>query len=398
MLNNLKNALFFFLAKLITARSPGVNYQAYAGSGSSAHLCRHIVRSGYKRLLVVTDRPLRELGLVDTALAAIADADIDIEYFDGVLPDPTFGQISAGLAKQKQHRSEAVLAIGGGSPIDCAKIIAAAATSSEDPKNWIGFGKIKHDALPIFVIPTTAGTGSEATRGAVISDDETHEKNVLSGATLAPTACALDPDLTLKLPPGITAATGMDALTHAVEAYICRWESGTSRSEARRAVALIYANLEKAYKDGSDADAREAMLMGAYYAGIAINQVNVGTVHAIAHQLGGKYGIVHGEANAMAMPHVLTFHLPAAEERLAELADLIGVADASASRSDRAQAFIAAVDALRDAVGIDAVSDQIREEDHGYLSERAVNEAIGYFAPRLLDDTAARQILRALSA
>ncbi|MEM6543834.1 MAG: iron-containing alcohol dehydrogenase [Pseudomonadota bacterium] len=398
VLNQLKNALIFFLAKILTARTPGVNYHAYAGAGSAAQLCAHIRRSGFKRVLVVTDKPLRELGLVDKALAGLADTGIDIDYYDGVLPDPTFTQVAEGLAIQRRHGSDAVLAIGGGSPIDCGKIIAAAATSAEDPKDWIGFAKIKHDALPIFVIPTTAGTGSEATRGAVITDEVTHEKNVLSGATLSPVACALDPELQMGLPKSITAATGMDALTHAVEAYICRWENGSSRTEARRAIKLIYENLETAYNHGDNADAREAMIMGAYYAGIAINQVNVGTVHAIAHQLGGKYGIVHGVANAMALPHVLDFHRPNAETLLAELAQLIGVAEVGASADQQAKAFIRAIDELRAAVGIEAASDQIKSEDFDYLSDRAVNEAIGYFAPRLLTDAAAREILGKISA
>ncbi|MEO0437443.1 MAG: iron-containing alcohol dehydrogenase [Pseudomonadota bacterium] len=398
MLNQIKNALFFLLAKIFTALTPGVNYHAYAGAGSAAQLCAHIRRSGFTRVLVVTDKPLRDLGIVDKALAGLADADIDIEYYDGVLPDPTFTQVAEGLAIQRRHGSDAVLAVGGGSPIDCGKIIAAAATSAEDPRDWIGFGKIKHDALPIFVIPTTAGTGSEATRGAVITDEITHEKNVLSGATLSPSACALDPELQMGLPKSITAATGMDALTHAIEAYICRWENGSSRTEARRAIKLICDNLETAYNQGDNADAREAMIMGAYYAGIAINQVNVGTVHAIAHQLGGKYGIVHGVANAMALPHVLDFHRPNAEVLLAELAQLTGVANAGSTTAQQAKEFIKAVDELRAAVGIESASPQIKAEDFEYLSDRAVNEAIGYFAPRLLTDSAAREILGKISA
>ena len=246
---------------------------------------------------------------------------------------------------------------------------------------------------PIFVIPTTAGTGSEATMGAVISDPETHEKGVLSGVGMHPAAAALDSEMQMSMPPHITAATGMDALTHAIEAYIAVWDRGTARENAVRAVRLIFANLRAAVADGGDRGAREGMCMAAYYAGIAINQVNVGNVHAIAHQLGGKYGIPHGVANAMVLPHVLEFCAAEAEQSLAELAELAGVAADGADRRARARAFIDAVIELRDAVGIPATSDKIRAEDFDYLAGLAVDEGVSYFTPRLLDGNSARSIL-----
>jgi alcohol dehydrogenase class IV len=396
-MNKFKNMLFFFLAKVLTTFSPGTSYLAFCGAGSARQLCAHIRRSGFKRILVVTDRPLRDLGIVDQALAGFEGSDIDIAFYDGVEPDPTFDHVSAGVAELHRQGSDAVLAIGGGSSIDCAKIVAASATSSDDPRDWVGLGKVKHDVLPIFAIPTTAGTGSEATMGAVISDPLTHEKSVLSGSGLAVAATALDPDLQLGMPPQITAATGMDALTHAVEAYICRWERGTRKVNAERAIRIIFGNLKRAYDQGDDAEARESMALASYYAGIAINQVNVGTVHAIAHQLGGKYQIPHGLANAMVLPHVLEFCRSEAEESLAELAELIGVAQAGQGRAERAQAFIDAVIELRDAVGIPAVSDKIKPADFDYLVNLAVTEATGYFPPKLLDEAGAREILGKIS-
>ena len=202
MLHKLKNTLLFFLARVLTTFSPGVSYMAFAGPGSSRQLCEHIRRSGIRRLLVVTDKPLRELGLVDKALEGFADSDVDIAFYDGVLPDPTFGQVAEGTAILKAHGSEAVLAVGGGSSIDCGKLIACCALTDEDPKEWVGFGKVKHEVVPIYVIPTTAGTGSEATMGAVISDTETHEKSVLSGVSMAVSATALDAELQLGSGPG----------------------------------------------------------------------------------------------------------------------------------------------------------------------------------------------------
>ncbi len=389
----LKNALFYLLANLIVTFSPGASYLAFAGPGSARQLCAHIRHSGIRRLLVVTDKPLRELGLVDQALEGMDGMDIDIAFYDGVQPDPDFDQVAEGTRILREHGSEAVLAIGGGSSIDCAKVVAACATSDEDPRNWIGLGKVKHDVLPIFAIPTTAGTGSEATMGAVISDPVTHEKGVISGRQVGLAAAALDASLQLGMPPAITAATGMDALTHAIEAYICRWDRGTRKENAERAIRMIFEYLPRAYADGQDADAREAMALAAWYAGIAINQVNVGTVHAIAHQLGGKYKIPHGLANSLVLPHVLEYCRVEAEGSLAELAELIGVGADAPSSAGKAQAFIDAVVQLRDTVGIPATSDKVQEADFDYLTELAVNEAVGYFPPKLLTPEGARSIL-----
>lgn len=397
-MNRLKHLLFFALVRVMVLLAPPLNYLAFSGAGSSRQLCAHIARSGFRRILVVTDKPLRELGIVDQALRGFADYGVDLAFYDGVLPDPTFSHVDEGSAVLREHGSEAVLAIGGGSAIDAAKVIAATGGSDEDPRQWMGFGKVKHEMPPVFAIPTTAGTGSEATMGAVISDPQTHEKTVLSGPGMHPAAVALDPDLHRGLPAHITAATGMDALTHAVEAYISVWNRGTAREHAERAVRLIFANLRRAVEDGSDRDAREAMCMAAYYAGVAINQVNVGNVHAIAHQLGGKYGIPHGVANAMVMPHVLEFCATEAEESLAELAQIASVNAQGKDRAGQARAFIDAVIELRDAVGIDATSDKVRAADFEYLTELAVNEAITYFTPKLLDASSTRTILRRLTA
>ena len=371
--------------KTLSALGPGANHRAFVGSGSSAQLCRHILRTGATKILIVTDKPLRELGVVDQATAALAGADIDLAYYDGVLPDPTYEQVAAGVAVAKSHGSEVVLAIGGGSSIDAAKIIAASATSDEDPASWVGFGKVKHEVLKLYVIPTTAGTGSEATMGAVISDPVSHEKGVISGATLLPLAVALDSDLMLGLPPHITAATGMDALTHAIEAYIGIWERGTRLEDARIAVKLVFENLPAACRDGSNREARDGMTMGAYYAGMAINQVNVGNVHAIAHQLGGKYGIPHGLANALVLPHVLEFCREESTPRLAELALLLGLGDPAEGEGQLAHKFIQAVRDLRTEVGIPDHSDRLRREDYDHLADLAVAECEGYPVPRLLD-------------
>ena len=392
-----RHRLILTLMKTVATFMPGASYMAFAGSGSAGQLCRYIGQTGIGRLLVVTDRPLRELGLVDRATAELATAGVETAVFDGVEPDPTFGQVRAGVAAWREHGAEAVLAVGGGSSIDAAKIIAAAATGDRDPRDWVGFAKIKHDVPPIYVIPTTSGTGSEATIGSVLSDDETHEKAVISARQLLPAAVALDPDLLLGLPQPITAATGLDALTHAVEAYICEWDRGTARQHAAAAVKLIFRHLETAYRDGSDREAREGMALAAYYAGIAINQVNVGNVHAIAHQLGGRYGIPHGLANSLVLPHVLEFTFAETRPRLAELAELAGVADEGAGEEANARAFIAAVRDLKKAVALPETSEKIRAEDYDYLCELALKECEAYPVPRMLDREGTLEILKNIS-
>lgn len=396
-LRKIKHSLYLRLMKLVAGLAPGARHHAFVGAGSAGQLCRHILHTGASKILVVTDKPLRELGVVDKAVAFLEESDCDVAYYDGVLPDPTFEQVAAGVAVAKNHGSEVILAIGGGSSIDAAKIIAASATSDESPRDWVGFGKVKHTVLKLYAIPTTSGTGSEATMGAVISDAQTHLKSVITGATLLPDTVALDPDLIVGLPPHITAATGMDALTHAIEAYIGVWERGSRLEDARIAVKLVFKHLAAAYHDGANLEARAGMSMAAYYAGLAINQVNVGNVHAIAHQLGGKYGIPHGLANALVLPHVLEFCHDEATGRLAELARLIGLGQPGEDDSQLAHRFIRAVRDLRTEVGIADHSEKLRREDFSEIAALAMAEGDGYPVPRLLDHASVVAILGSIA-
>jgi alcohol dehydrogenase class IV len=397
-LRQLLHNLLMALTKFFASFAPASRHAVFAGPGSSGHLCDHIVRTGARRILVVTDKPLRELGVVDAAIARLAAADVEIEIYDGVLPDPTFDHVAAGAKVARAHASEVVLAIGGGSSIDAAKLIVAAATGDGNPADWVGFSKIKHDPLPLFAIPTTSGTGSEATMGGVISDPETHQKSIVAAPSLLPAAAALDPDLIIGLPPHITAATGMDALTHGIEAYIGTWDRGTRKEDARIAVKLVFDHLRRACSDGGDIDARNGVAMGAYYAGLAINQVNVGNVHAIAHQLGGKYGIPHGLANALVLPHILEFSFNEATPELAELALLVGAGSEGESEAELARKFIQAVRELRSDVGIGDTSDKLQRADFDSLCQAAMAEGIGYPSPRLLDRDSTLQILEKVAA
>ncbi|RLQ23397.1 iron-containing alcohol dehydrogenase [Seongchinamella sediminis] len=396
-IRKLRHRFYLIMLRVITGILPGSSHTAFVGPGSSRQLGQHIAHLTPRKVLIVTDKPLRDLGIAETAAAGLLEAGVDCAWFDGVLPDPTYEQVDAGLAVLKQENCDTLLAIGGGSVMDCAKVISACATSDQSPRDWVGMGKVKHELLPIYAIPTTAGTGSEATSGAVIKDAQTGEKVVLSGPGMMPRAVALDAALMAGLPPHITAATGMDALTHAIEAYIGVWERGARLDYGRISVKLVFEHLVNAYQNGDNAQAREGMAMAAYYGGMAINQVNVGNVHAIAHQIGGKYGIPHGLANALILPHVLEYCREEAQPRLAELALLIGAGESGEAEGQLAHKFIAAVRELRTQVGIPDRSDLIRREDHTALTDAAIAESIAYPVPRLLDEASVMDILGKIS-
>ncbi len=293
-------------------------------------------------------------------------------------------------------RTNCTAAIGGGSSNDSAKIIATLATNNVEISSLVGFGRARADLPPLYAIPTTSGTGSEATLGAVITNGASHEKLIMSDNKMLPLAAALDPALMLGLPVHITAATGMDALTHGIEAYIGTWNRGTAKEFGRKAVKLVFDNLRQACSDGGNANVRQNMATASFYGGVAINQVNVGSVHAIAHQLGGKYGIAHGLANAMVLPHLLEYSLPLAAPSLARLAVAAGVAVAVNSEQDNARLFIEAVRELSNDVGIPTTCEALKQDDIAALAQAAITESSSYPVPLLMDDSDCRAILQKL--
>lgn len=374
---------------------PSLAYMVFNGQGSTAQLCRHMARQGFRNVLVVSDKPLVELGIVAQAVDVLTEQGVDTVIYDGILPDPTFAMVNEGLALQVLHGCDAVLAIGGGSSIDCAKTIACAATNGKDGTKLVGYFKMKKPALPLFALPTTSGTGSEATIAAVISDAKTHEKCFIADPKMLPKAVALD-DLLLGMPPSITAATGMDALTHAIETYISLWGSETSDAYSYSAVKMIFEYLPRAYSDGKDAVAREQMALAAYNAGMSINYAGVGNVHAIAHQLGRHYGTPHGLANALVMPEVLRFMAKAAQKPLAELGRLIEVADSIDTEQIAADKFIEAVADLNRRLGIPETLDSLRKADVAAIAKDAVKEGAEYPVPLLMSRKECEAILSTL--
>lgn len=323
-----------------------------------------------------------------------------MEYvvYDGVQPNPTIPEIEEAREMYIKNGCEGFIAFGGGSSMDCAKVAAARVVKpNQTVRKMRGYLKVLKKLPPFFAVPTTAGTGSETTVAAVVTDPETHEKNAVNDICLRPKFAVLDPELTVGLPPHITSTTGMDALTHAVEAYIGRSNTKQTRAQAEEATKLIFDNIEKAYQNGKDYTARANMLKGSYLAGCAFTRAYVGYVHAIAHNLGGLYGTPHGLANAVILPYVLEWYGSKIYPQLAKLADVVGIS--GSSQADKAVKFIEAIKKLNADMNIPDKFDMIKEEDLPTLINRALKEGNpGYPVPVIMDYKDMESVIRRFMA
>lgn len=374
--------------------------QLIKGAGAVTKLPQVIKELGYNNVLVVTDKGLMGLHLLDSMFEELRNNEIAYVVYDGVQPNPTIDNIEEARNLYLGNGCQAIIAFGGGSPMDCAKACGAriARPNTEIPK-MRGVLKVIKKIPTLFAVPTTAGTGSEATLAAVVSNPKTHEKNAINDPVLRPKYAVLDPSLTLGLPPHITSTTGMDALTHAVEAYIGNSNTADTEEKARMATKMIFANLETAYKDGKNVEARENMLLASYYAGVAFTRAYVGYVHAIAHNLGGMYGIPHGLANAVILPYVLDYYGESAYKRLAELADVAGLDCAGKSDEEKAKMFISEIRRMNKDMNIPEKFDQIKEADISLIADRALKEGNPlYPVPKIMDKAECVAIIRQLMA
>lgn len=382
------------VSKLLNVPKP----TTFTGQGSSIQLCESIADFGLNKLLVVTDRVLYELGVLNDMLATLDKLGMAYSLFTEVQPDPTFDVVEAGLLQYRSDNCDSVLAIGGGSSIDAAKAMALAATNNAKVEDLIGILKGKKPAAPFFVVPTTAGTGSEATFAAVISDPVKHQKGMVLDTKTVPMIAALDPLLMTGLPPHITAATGMDALTHLIEAYLSGMANDECDYYVRSGIKIIFENLEKACEQGDDLVAREKMALASYYGGLAINIGGLGYVHAFAHQLGANYHVPHGVANAKVLPHILEFNKVVSQGRLAELARVIGVDDAGANDLQLAEKFIQAVKSLSTNIGIEPTVSELQQAHFDDMIANAFKETnTTYAIPKYMSKAEAVSILTALS-
>jgi alcohol dehydrogenase len=384
------------MAKVITKPQPKA--VVFMGQNSALELCAAIPQWGVKNILIVTDKPLVELGALNGVLAKLEECGLQAHIYDGVQPDPTQKVVDDGIAVLKQHQCDSVMAFGGGSSIDSAKVIALAAGNNCAAIDCVGFDQCKQPALPLFAIPSTAGTGSEGTFIAVVSDNETHAKGAVIGANLIPKATALDPIVMQGLPSHITAATGMDALTHAIESYIGVWETEDTNYYGLASCKLIFDNLAEATNNGSNLQARQAMALASYYGGLAITNALVGYVHAVSHNLGARYGVPHGLANAMVLPHVLELLKGVSAEKMAVIAVHCGFGERSEGDAALAQKLIDRVWALNADINIPRTTDVIKEEDINELTDLALAEGAGYPTPRFLERDECENLIRRLRA
>lgn len=356
------------------------------GEHSLLKLPKELEKRALKKALIVTDKGLMNVGLVQPLMEELEKTNLSYVLFDEVVPNPTIDNIEAGLKLYKENECDCIIAFGGGSPMDCAKAIGARAVKPRQPiPKMKGVIKVLHKLPPLFAIPTTSGTGSETTLAAVVTDSATHHKYAINDPALIPYMAVLDPTLTVKLPKHITSTTGMDALCHAVEAYIGHGNTKNTKKCAIEAIKLIDKWLFVAYEQGDNIEARENMQHASYLAGVAFTRAYVGCVHAAAHTLGGLYHVPHGLANAVIMPYVFKEYGSTAHKRLAELADLINLTNEGDSLEVKANKFISWIEEMNEKMNIQTSFPEIKEEDIDLMAKYADKEANPlYPTPKIL--------------
>ena len=384
--------------KLVSPLLPWREPQLLAPEGGAAGLGA-MIAGKYRKVFVVTGPNVYKKGLADGLLRGFDNAGVEYELFNRVVNNPTIDNIEEAYTVYRNAECDAIVALGGGSPMDLAKVVGArVARPDKSVKQMKGLLKIRKRIPDLYAIPTTAGSGSETTLAAVVSDGATHEKYAINDVSLIPRYAILDPAMTMGLPPQTTATTGMDALTHAVEAYIGGSNTKLTRQRAEQAVKLIFAYLKKAYDDGADLEARTNMQKASYYAGVAFTRAYVGYVHALAHALGGFYGTPHGLANAVLLPVVLECYGESAAKPLARLADIVGIGENGDDDKSKAAKFVARIREMNDEMGIPRTIEGIKPDDIPLMAERAFKEACPlYPVPRILDRPQLEELYRAIS-
>lgn len=322
------------------------------GPGSLSQLPDMLRRRGITRPLIVTDAYIAGTGLADRVATMLEEAGMTALVYPGVVPDPTTDSLTAGVAAIDAHGADALVGLGGGSPIDTAKALAVLARRRAPLRELKAPVSYDGPALPVIAVPTTAGTGSEATQFTIITDSDTGEKMLCAGPSYLPIGAVVDYELTMSMPPRLTADTGVDALTHAVEAYVSKKRNSFADAVAHRAMVLIGTHLRRAYRDGADVESRAAMMEAATLAGIAFSNASVALVHGMSRPLGVHFGLAHGLSNAMLFAEVTEFSLDAATDRYASCARALGVAGSATPDAEAAQALVAELRALTADLGV----------------------------------------------
>lgn len=339
---------------------------------------------GFKKALIVTDKVLGQIGIVKKVTDVLDNKNIEYAIYDETKPNPTVKNVNDGLALLKEKECDFVISLGGGSAHDCAKGIALLATNGGEIKDYEGVDKSKKPQLPMVGINTTAGTGSEMTLFAIITDEERHIKMALVDKHLTPIIAVNDPMLMLAMPKSLTAATGMDALTHAVEAYVSTAATPITDACAEKAIELISNYLVNAVENGEDVEARDMMAYAEYLAGMAFNNASLGYVHAMAHQLGGFYNLPHGVCNAILLPHVQEYNKATSASRLAKIAKIMGGNIEGLTDEQGADLCIDMIKSLSKTIGIPEGLGVlgVKESDFETLATNALNDACSLTNPR----------------
>ena len=371
---------------VLRAALPVLPYREPEIFRSCGQLSTVFTKKNIQRVLIVTDEGIVRSGIAGQLEDALDGCNVAYTVYSETRPNPTVANVEAALWLYRRDNCQALIAIGGGSSMDCAKAVGARIARPRTPLGRLkGTLRILRKLPTLIAIPTTAGTGSETTLAAVITDSEKKHKYVMNDFVLIPRYAVLDASLTHSLPPQLTATTGMDALTHAVEAYIGRSTTRLTREKALEATKLVFENVEKAYRNGLDDTARANMLTAAYSAGVAFTRSYVGYIHAVAHSLGGQYNIPHGLANAVIMPYVLESYGPCIHRKLHELGIAAGVCTPEQSDEQAAAEFIQAIRNLNARMNIPAHLEGIQEADIPVMAAHAEKEANPlYPVPRLM--------------
>ena len=366
---------------------PFLPYRKPKIAGSVKELPEIIMRHKCTHVLIITDGGIMKLGLTRRLEKTLKEAGIPYTIYDKTIANPTTVNVREALELYHKEGCDAIIGFGGGSSMDCAKAVGACAVKpNQSLAQMKGILKV-HKKLPLLMaVPTTAGTGSETTLAAVITDADTRYKYAINDFPLIPRYAVLDPKVTLSLPPFITATTGMDALTHAVEAYIGNSTTIDTRRDALKAIKLIFENIDIAYEHGDNIQARRNMLHASFYAGCAFTKSYVGYVHAVTHSLGGQYNVPHGLANAILLPLVLREYGSCIDKKLHRLAIAAGLADKNTPDHEAAELFIQAIEEMKERFGIVNIVKEIQETDIPKLAHYADKEANPlYPVPKLMD-------------
>lgn len=395
----MRNAITTLSLRAMSTFKPPQKPLVFSGAGSTLKLAEFMLLGGSKNPLIVTDEFLHENGMLDGLLDYLKTQGVAPIVFDQIVPNPTMANVEAGVKASVDGGCDAVFVVGGGSAIDTAKVIAAASTSRKGIEGLVGVLKVKEPLLPFYIVPTTSGSGSEVTTIAVISDTETHKKKFFVDPKYLPIATALDPILLKSLPAGMTAAVGMDALTHGIEAYCSANSFKETDRDAEMAVRLLVEHLPTAVKHGADETAREMVALGSFLAGFAFTKSSLGMVHAISHQISAHYDTPHGLTNAVILPRVLRFNRGVCEDKFAHLETMFDEDAKGLDANTLSWRFIDRIDALSEAIDIPVNLDMIQTEDFPAIAKEAVEEAqMAYALPRVMSRAHVTQILRSVMA